>query len=631
MDPKGRKYATTSADRRKKRTAPPINFSSDDDSEVPGPIPKTSANKKTVKPAPTKATNQRGQVKTIPGKKQVNPPVVHSSRDKLENMQTETDDFCGNCNKIFGSEEIMVCANCSDSFCCTCAKVPEIVADVQFNVNNLKWYCLPCDSLISKVMRDYRNGDLIYVAETETRMSAHNVVVEQPHEQVTTTDPVMKDLVERMNGFEVLVNEIKDMLRTKDAPVHATVVNNLTEKVSVRTRRQSQAPATRVETRPSQREAQETQPAPSVQNPYSREYSNAVINGLPVQSSNHRNQLQISSTPTSQAQREHSNAVRNGQPVQTSNQRNQIQNSSTPMRQTQRELADQRPQPQRRDANFEGNHQQQSASNDASASTLPRNENENIRRKPKLKPSAVNSEVAEREKRKNNIVIHNLPEPPTRVSDLQRRKEADIQEVNLLLSTGMEIQNTIATESTRLGAPRVDGRPRSLLVTLNGDRDSVIKRTSMAREYEDWSDIVIQPDRTLKQRAEYDALRRELKFRKENGEFGLYIKDGQICQRSRLTTSWEPFPSIQDADNAELIQPILPVSNQGAIAENQDTTPVQNEQEEAATREDEPSPSQGIPAISDRTLGDMVLEIPRAEPTQNELMAAPARPSCTLY
>ena len=137
----------------------------------------------------------------------------------------------------------------------------------------------------------------------------------------------------------------------------------------------------------------------------------------------------------------------------------------------------------------------------------------------------------------------------------------------------------------------------------------------------------------MKQRAEYDALRKELKFRKENGEIGLYIKDGQICQRSRLTTSWEPFPSIQDADNAELIQPILPVSNQGEMAQNQNAsaTPVQNELEEAATRDDELSPSQGIPAISDRTLGDMVIEIPRTEPTQTELMAAPARPSCTIY
>ena len=264
------------------------------------------------------------------------------------------------------------------------------------------------------------------------------------------------------------------------------------------------------------------------------------------------------------------------------------------------------------------------------------------RRKPRLRPSAVNSEVSEREKRKNNIVIHNMTEPPSGISDPQKKKDADIQEVNFMLSEGMQIQNTMATEATRLGALRVDGRPRSLLVTLNGDRELVIRKQSTARQYEDWEKVVIQPDRTLKQRAEYEALRKELKTRKENGEQDLYIKDGQICQRSRLAT-WEPFPSIHDADNADLAQPIIPLNNQEESVGNEQeaagasvsppTAPEHTNQGtvEATAQDEGISSSQGIPAVSDRTLGDLVIEIPRSTPPQPERDAPPARPSCTLY
>ena len=52
---------------------------------------------------------------------------------------------------------------------------------------------------------------------------------------------------------------------------------------------------------------------------------------------------------------------------------------------------------------------------------------------------------------------------------------------------------------------------------------------------------------------------------------------------------------------------------------------VQNVQDERI------SPSQGIPVVSDNTLGNLEIEIPRSNDAQPEGEARPAGPACTLY
>ena len=594
----GRKYITTASDRRKKRShAPNFNFSSDDDSEVPAPIPKKSTPAKVTKNPEITANTPKGQVNKIIGKKttvNMNQPRAAQAWGNSVNMQTETDDFCGQCSKIFGREEIMVCANCSDSFCCPCARVPEAVADVQFNVSNLKWYCLPCDKIVSTVMTDYRNGVLIKAPveleeNNEGSANVHDIVEETAPRSEAITDPVLKNLLERMNGFETIVNDIKNMLHTRHESDSTEKARKKGGKNVAHTERQSQViKPPMVMSRPTAQENQEVPPLINLP------YANAVKRNLSAQPNNQKRV-----NPDSQQQNFN------------------MQSSGNNLNNAPQQVIE-----------------------------IQSRESEG-RRKPRLRPSAVNSEVSEREKRKNNIVIHNMAEPQSGITDPQKKKDADIQEVNFMLREGMQIKNTMATEATRLGALRVDGRPRSLLVTLNGDRELVIRKQSTARQYEDWEKVVIQPDRTLKQRAEYEALRKELKARKENGEQNLYIKDGQICQRSRLAT-WEPFPSIQEADNADLAQPIIPLNNQeesagneqedeheatGASVSSPSTAPEHSNQEtvEATAHDEGFSLSQGIPAVSDKTLGELVIEIPRSTPDQPERDAPPAGPSCTLY
>ena len=101
-----------------------------------------------------------------------------------------------------------------------------------------------------------------------------------------------------------------------------------------------------------------------------------------------------------------------------------------------------------------------------------------------------------------------------------------------MISEGMGIQSVGVKSAFRLGARReVGSRPRSLLVNLSGDREEVLKKAGLIRQYQGWESIFIDPDRTPNERQYYVALREELKARRGRGETDLIIKNGQIVHR----------------------------------------------------------------------------------------------------
>ena len=78
------------------------------------------------------------------------------------------------------------------------------------------------------------------------------------------------------------------------------------------------------------------------------------------------------------------------------------------------------------------------------------------------------------------------------------------------------------------------GRGHPVLVSLSGDREEVLKKASLIRQYQGWESVFIDPDRTPNERQFHVALREELKKRRNRGETDLIIKNGQIVHRRHV-------------------------------------------------------------------------------------------------
>ena len=132
------------------------------------------------------------------------------------------------------------------------------------------------------------------------------------------------------------------------------------------------------------------------------------------------------------------------------------------------------------------------------------------------------------------------------------REQADIDEVNFMMSAAIQIQGTEATKAVRLGG-RPNNRPRTLLITLSQERNVVLRKEGKIREYEEWLDVYIHPDRTPQEQSEYKNLLAELKTRKSNGETNLIIRDGAITTRSRAQTQQITIDIQSPVQDAELV------------------------------------------------------------------------------
>ena len=151
----------------------------------------------------------------------------------------------------------------------------------------------------------------------------------------------------------------------------------------------------------------------------------------------------------------------------------------------------------------------------------------------------LKNEVEERERRKRNIVVHNLAES-TSTKPAQRQLD-DSQRVNEMIVEAMRIEDIKAVKSTRMGGLRRDGKPRVLLVALDGDRTRLLRKAKYVRMYEEWAEIFIDPDRTPQERRLHSTKRAELKAQREAEECG-ELEDSFYSAAEEPTV----VPSISD-------------------------------------------------------------------------------------
>lgn len=158
--------------------------------------------------------------------------------------------------------------------------------------------------------------------------------------------------------------------------------------------------------------------------------------------------------------------------------------------------------------------------------------------------SGVFDEFLDKEKRKCNIVVHNLPEQSGPTGD--DRSQADSA---LFVSMVREVFriNARVTRSFRAGRI-VSTRQRLLIVTLDSEqtKHDLLKVAPQLRSSLKWGDIYLSPDLTWKERQENRALREELKRRREAGESELIIHRKKIVPRKgpRLQSTYSKDQAV---------------------------------------------------------------------------------------
>ena len=146
-------------------------------------------------------------------------------------------------------------------------------------------------------------------------------------------------------------------------------------------------------------------------------------------------------------------------------------------------------------------------------------------------------EIADKEHRKNNIIVYNLIEGENR--------EADKDSASVLLNHILEQQVNI-TKVFRLG--RKMGRNRPLLIGLDCEETKLhtLAAAPRLRSSTQFPNVYISPDRTRTEQLQHKELAALLKQRREKGERNIVI-------RNRRIVTYHPRPH-----QASLIKPSQP-------------------------------------------------------------------------
>ena len=134
----------------------------------------------------------------------------------------------------------------------------------------------------------------------------------------------------------------------------------------------------------------------------------------------------------------------------------------------------------------------------------------------------------DKERRKNNIVIHNLAEEPAVTAD--DRSRHDIDKLCNMLRRGLNI-NTRPVKSFRVGKASPD-KPRLLIVTLidTETKYEILRHATRLRATREWYNVFVSPDLTRAEREQGKRLRDELACRRADGETNIKISKGRIVK-----------------------------------------------------------------------------------------------------
>ena len=128
-------------------------------------------------------------------------------------------------------------------------------------------------------------------------------------------------------------------------------------------------------------------------------------------------------------------------------------------------------------------------------------------------------ELADRDRRKKNLIIYNLPEPTS-------KNQSDSDLFTALCSSVFNRTVTI-TRSIRLGK-KEPNKHRILLLCLEHEEDklTLLSHSYLLRQNDLHKNALMAPDRTKFEREKHRKLVEELRERHSQGESGLIIRNG---------------------------------------------------------------------------------------------------------
>ena len=140
------------------------------------------------------------------------------------------------------------------------------------------------------------------------------------------------------------------------------------------------------------------------------------------------------------------------------------------------------------------------------------------------------TEENEKQKRKLNLIVHNLPEPAS--DEGQQRKKDDISKITEIFKDVLQVAPKI-TNAVRIGKKGDKIRLLKISVETEKEKASILRNAVKLRgdnllEYQ--RKIFITPDMTPKERDENKALRAKLSEMNKNGN-NYKIKNGKVVQR----------------------------------------------------------------------------------------------------
>jgi len=154
----------------------------------------------------------------------------------------------------------------------------------------------------------------------------------------------------------------------------------------------------------------------------------------------------------------------------------------------------------------------------------------------------VAQELDDRERRKNNVIIYNLPE-----TSPQQDEKWFTDLCKAVFDIGIKV-----TKILRLGKPTED-KTRPLLIVLENlsHKEFIVSHSHYLRRHSQYNNIYVSADMTKFQRDKHRKLVQELKQRRGRGEKNLTILNGEIVLRKyRNPTSASTTPPTGEASNS---------------------------------------------------------------------------------
>ena len=140
---------------------------------------------------------------------------------------------------------------------------------------------------------------------------------------------------------------------------------------------------------------------------------------------------------------------------------------------------------------------------------------------------SIADELSDRERRKKNLILYNVPEQVNTQSD---------KGFFVDLCKAVYDMNVPINKMFRLGKKKASNEQpqhRPLLVALENESDkaTLIARSSQLRRHDKYENIYMVPDKTKFERAKHKRLVDKLKQRRAKGEVDLVIRNGSIMKK----------------------------------------------------------------------------------------------------